>query len=122
MGIKKLVASSPKKFAGLVKRLTKLRPGTAVAKKVRALSQSELKGILVSGGKNAAERAIKAVKIGRHKLEVAERKGTLKKYRTPIALGIQAVEIWLLASRARNTITVKHKVTRPARKTAKRRV
>jgi hypothetical protein len=122
MKVKKLVQSaSPKRFAGLVKRLSKMRPGTAAAKKVRALSQIELKRILVDGGKGAAERAIKGVKVGAHKLEVAEKKGTLKKWRTPIALGMQAVEIWLLASRVRNTITVKHKVTRPARKTAKRR-
>jgi hypothetical protein len=124
MRVKKLMESasaSPKRFASLVKRLSKMRPGTAVAKRVRALSQSELKGILVKGGKGAAERAIKAVKIGKHKLEVAEKKGTLKKYRTPIALGMQAVEIWLLASRVRSSATVKHKAVRPARKTAKKR-
>jgi hypothetical protein len=34
---------------------------------------------------------------------------------------MQAVEIWLLASRVRSSATVKHKVVRPARKTAKKR-
>ena len=120
MKIKKLKVS-PKRFASLVKRLAKMRPGTAAAKRVRALSQSELAGIMTTGGKRAAERAIKQVKIGANRLDALERKGTLRKWRTPIALGIQAVEIWLLATRLKSTVTVKHKVARPARKTARAR-
>jgi hypothetical protein len=113
MNTKKLKAS-PKRFASLVKRLAKMRPGTAAAKKVRALSQSELAGIVKTGGKTAAERAIRGVKIGANRLDKLEKKGTLRKWRTPIALGMQAVEIWLLATRVKSTVTVKHKIARPA--------
>jgi hypothetical protein len=120
MNVKKLKVS-PKRFASLVKRLAKMRPGTAVAKKVRAASQSELAGIMKTGGKAAAERAIRGVKIGAKRLDKLERKGTLRKWRTPIALGLTAVEIWLLATRARTSVTVKHKVSRPAQKRARAR-
>ena len=111
---------SPQRFSKLVKRLSKMRPGSEAAKRMRQLSQSELSGILKRGGKTAAERAIKGVKIGAKKLDMIERKGTLKKWRTPIALGMQAVEIWLLTSRVRNRTTVKHKTVRSPRKAAKR--
>jgi len=118
MAAKKLLPS-PQKFSKLVKRLSKMRPGSAAAKRVRSLSQSELAGILKQSGKTAAERAIRGVKVGSKKLEMIEKKGTLKKWRTPIALGVQAVEIWLLASRVRNRTVVKHKKVRAPRKSGR---
>jgi hypothetical protein len=111
---------SPQRFSKLVKRLSKMRPGSAAAKRVRSLSQSELSGILKHSGKTAAERAIRGVKVGSKKLEMIEKKGTLRKWRTPLALGLTAVEIWLLASRARNRTVVKHKAVRAPKKSAKR--
>lgn len=117
---KLLPLPSPQRFTRLVKRLSKMRPGTAAARKVRSLSQSELSGILKHGGRTAAERAIRGVKIGANKLDMIERKGTLRKWRTPIALGMQAVEIWLLVSRVRNRTIVKHKTVRAPRKSPRK--
>jgi len=119
MATRKLLPS-PQRFTKLVKRLSRMRPGSAAAKRIRSLSQTELSGILKHSGKTAAERAIKGVKLGSKKLEMIERKGTLRKWRTPVALGIAAVEIWLLASRVRNRTVVKHKTVRAPRKAAKR--
>ena len=119
MATRKLLPS-PQRFTKLVKRLSRMRPGSAAAKRIRSLSQTELSGILKRSGKTAAERAIKGVKLGSKKLEMIERKGTLRKWRTPVALGIAAVEIWLLASRVRNRTVVKHKTVRAPRKAAKR--
>jgi hypothetical protein len=103
----KKVSVSPKRFTNMAKRITKLRPASAAAKRLSGLMEMELMKLLVTGGKRAAEKAVKGVKVGAHKLEVAERNGSLTRWRNRIGTGMQALEIALLATAAMKGASVK---------------
>jgi hypothetical protein len=122
MAQKKLSRISPTRFVRLAKRLAKLRPGSAAANKLRPLVENELMDILHSGGKRAAVQAIRGLKFGRAKLEMVERKSGLAKFRTTLGVGLQILEIWLIASKAiRGTNVVYTRRRAPAKRTAKRK-
>src|SRR6267378_1605679 len=115
----KKISISPKRFTNMAKRITKLRPASAAAKRLSGLMELELMKLLVTGGKRAAEKAVKGVKVGAHKLEVAERNGSLTKWRNRIGTGMQALEIALLATAAMKGASVK--VGRPSRPASAKR-
>jgi hypothetical protein len=119
----KKISVSPKRFANMAKRITKLRPASAAAQRLSGLMELELMKLLVTGGKRAAEKAVKGVRVGAHKLEVAERNGSLTKWRNRIGTGMQALEIALLATAAMKGASVKvGKASRaaPAKRTARK--
>ena len=119
----KKISVSPKRFTNMAKRITKLRPASAAAKRLSGLMEMELMKLLVTGGKRAAEKAVKGVKVGAHKLEVAERNGSLTKWRNRIGTGMQALEIALLATAAMKGASVRvGKASRlaPAKRTARK--
>lgn len=108
------------RFHRQIKRLSKLHPASAASKKLRPLAEIELMKIVTTGGKRAAEKAVKGIKLGAHKLEVAERRGDLMKWRNRVAVGMQLVEIAVLASAAIKGASVKvGPAARPARAQAK---
>ena len=117
---KKKISVSPLRFARLAKRLTKLHPASAAAKRLRPLLELEVRRLLVTGGRTAAEKAIMGAKVGARRWEKAQRKGAIAKWRTRIGLGMQALEIWLLVSKVMKGTTVKYEAVRPARASAKR--
>jgi hypothetical protein len=94
------LSKASSRFARQIKRLAKLHPASAASKKLRPLAEVELMKIVASGGKRAAEKAVKGVKLGAHRLQVAEKKGDLIKWRNRIAIGMQIVEVAILASAA----------------------
>lgn len=111
----KKISVSPKRFANMAKRITKMHPASAAAKRLSGLMELELMKLLVTGGKRAAEKAVKGVKVGTHKLQVAERSGSLTKWRNRVGAGVQALEIALLATAAMKGASVKiGKASRPA--------
>jgi hypothetical protein len=103
----KKISVSTKRFANMAKRITKLRPASAAAKRLSGLMELELMTLLVTRGKRAAEKAVKGVKVGAHKLQVAERNGSLTKWRNRIGAGTQVLEIALLATAAMKGANVK---------------
>jgi hypothetical protein len=117
---KKRISVPPQRFARLAKRLTKLHPASAAAKRLRPVLELELMRLLVTGGRSAAEKAIKGAKVGARRWEKAQRTGAIAKWRTTIGLGMQALEIWLLFSKVMKGTTVKYEAVRPARASAKR--
>lgn len=101
------VSDIKKRFHRQIKQLSKLDPKSAASKRLRPLAEVELMKLLATGGKKAAESAVRTAKVGAHKLQVAEKKGSLTKWRTRIGLGIQLVEVALLATAAIKGASVK---------------
>jgi hypothetical protein len=117
------ITVSTKRFGNMAKRITKMHPASAASKKLSGLMELELMKILVTGGKRAAEKAVKTVKVGTHKLQVAERNGSMTKWRNRVGAGMQALEIALLATAAMKGASVKVGKGRPApaKRTSKRK-
>lgn len=101
------VSDITKRFHRQIKRLSKLDPASAASKKLRPLAEIELMKLLAAGGKNAAEKAVKTAKVGAHKLQVAEKKGNITKWRNRIGIGLQIIEIAVLATAAIKGASVK---------------
>ncbi len=116
------LSKASSRFARQIKRLAKLPSGSAASKKLRPLAELELMKIVATGGKRAAEKAVRGVKVGAHKLQVAEKKGHLTKWRNRIGLGVQLIEVAVLASAAIKGASVKvgPAPRRPARAAARR--
>lgn len=75
--------------------------------------------VLLAGGKRAAERIIKGVKLGAHRLELAERHAALSKWRAALGVGMRVLEVWLFVSRVLKGTHVKYEVVRPVRMSPK---
>ena len=101
------VSDITKRFHRQINRLSKLDPKSAASKKLRPLAEVELMKLLATGGKKAAEKAVKTAKVGAHKLQVMEKKGSLMTWRNRIAIGMQLVEIAILATAAVKGASVK---------------
>ena len=101
------VSDITKRFHRQINRLAKLDPKSAASKKLRPLAEVELMKLLATGGKKAAEKAVKTAKVGAHKLQVAEKKGSVMKWRNRIGIGMQLVEIAILATAAVRGASVK---------------
>lgn len=109
---------SAKTFSKLAKRLSKTKPASVAAKRLEPLMEVELMKHLAHGGKKAAESAIKQAKIGTKKWEKVQRKGAIARWRNTIGLGLQVIEIGILASKAIKGTTVRY---RPAKAAAPRK-
>jgi hypothetical protein len=121
MKMMRKLSVSPKRFANLAKRLTKLHPASSAAKRLRPVMELELMKHVVTGGKGAAERAIKSAKVGAKKWERAQTKGSIAKWRTTLGLGMQVLEIGILVSKSMKGTTVKYQAApRSARKSSSR--
>jgi len=71
-------------------------------------------------GMTAGAKSMKAgMKAGRKKLRQAERSGALEKWKTRVALGIQALEVAAIATAAYKGVTVKSGKGRAAAKRAR---
>lgn len=101
------VSDITKRFHRQIKRLSKLDPKSAASKKLRPLAEVELMKLLATGGKRAAESAVSTARVGAHKLKVAEKKGHLTKWRNRIGLGLQLIEVAVLATAAVKGTSVK---------------
>ena len=79
--------------------------------------------IAMKAGLEASSRGMaagaKSMKAGRKKLKAAEKSGALAKWRTRVALGLQALEVAAIATAAYKGVTVKSGKGRAAAKRAR---